>query len=195
MPDATLYHAAAFRKQGKRGADTTTELVVESLDWLAGNDVQVINLSFGGPRNLILELVISRLLDRRLVIVAAAGNGGKKGERTYPAAQEGVIAVTAIDARERLYRRATVGSFVDFSAPGVDIWAAAADGKGKYYSGTSFAAPFVAAIAAVHKDSPQDLSDRLRDSAVDLGEPGKDDRFGWGLVRFANSCAETELTP
>jgi subtilisin family serine protease len=68
------------------------------------------------------------------------GNGGKEAP-AYPAAHPDVIAVTAIDADARIYKKANRGEYIDLAAPGVDVWAAKAGGGGSYRSGTSFAVP------------------------------------------------------
>ena len=74
--------------------------------------------------------------------------------------------------------------------PGVDVWAADAQSdNGKYFSGTSFATPFVTAAMAAQlgqknkKISPRDAYTTLEKSAKDLGKAGKDPQFGWGLVQ------------
>jgi hypothetical protein len=194
LPNSTLYVAEAFESDAKRGSHwTTTELIVRALDWLAGEDVQVINMSFGGPRNLVVELVVHKLMHRGITIVAAAGNGGVDGPPMYPAAQYGVVAVTAVDQRNSLYRSATRGAYIDFAAPGVDIWTAVIpDGsrryRGRYQSGTSYAAPFVTGMVAVLNSTGHDAYEFLTDNAVDLGAAGKDQEFGWGLVQFPFDC-------
>lgn len=188
LPGARLYAANVFRARGKRDIDTTAEWVVLALDWLASQRVQVINLSLGGPRNLLLEVAVGKLLQRGVVIVAAAGNAGPKAAPIYPAAQKGVIAVTAVDAEYNVYPRANRGNYISLAAPGVDVWAAKPGGAGAYVSGTSYAVPFVtaslvAAKMAKPKSSWRALRTKLQRQARDLGPPGKDAVFGWGLVQ------------
>ena len=76
LPGARLYAANVFRERGKGNIDATAEWVILALDWLASQRVQIINLSLGGSRNLLLEVAVGRLLRRGIVIVAAAGNAG-----------------------------------------------------------------------------------------------------------------------
>jgi len=189
---ARLYAAAVFRKRGDDGADTDAELAVRALDWLAGERVAAVNLSFGGPRNRILEAAVLRMEQLGIEVVAAAGNGGAEAPPVYPAAQAGVVAVTAIDARLRPYVHANHGNYITFSAPGVDVWAAAPDGSGKYESGTSYAVPFATAIFAAARAAqpgagPDALEKGIQARAKDLGAPGRDPVFGWGLVQ-ATGC-------
>lgn len=193
MPGARLSAAAVFRRGGARGANTTAELVARGLDWLVGQKVDAVNLSFGGPRNQLLEAAILRVERSGVEVLAAAGNGGGDAPSVYPAAQPGVVAVTAVDAKLRPYARANRGDYIAFAAPGVDIWAAAPGGGGRYRSGTSFALPFATAIFAGAKEahagaSPKTLASLLEARARDLGAPGRDAVFGWGLLQAAG-CA------
>ncbi|MFK7815059.1 MAG: S8 family serine peptidase [Gammaproteobacteria bacterium] len=190
LPNATLYSASIFRLREKNKIDTSAELVITALDWLAGEDVKVINLSFGGPRNLILELVLSNLIVNGHTIVSAAGSLSKNGPPLYPAAQDGVFAVNAVDANQRLFNKATKGDYIDFSGPGVDIWVASPNGSGKYLSGSSFAAPFITAAAAIINKDSQEIYQELKQQVKDLGPHGKDSEYGWGLVNASKSCAE-----
>jgi len=189
---AQLYAAAVFRKRGDDGADTDAELAVRALDWLVGQKVAAVNLSFGGPRNRLLEAAVLRVEQLGIEVVAAAGNGGAGAPPVYPAAQEGVIAVTAVDARLQPYAHANRGDYIAFAAPGVDVWAAA-PGGGKYASGTSYAAPFATAVFAAAKAAQPAaasaaLEQALAARAKDLGAPGRDGIFGWGLIQATGGC-------
>ena len=193
MPGAALRAAQVFRLRGEHGADTTAELVVRALDWLAGQKVIAINLSFGGPRNQLVEAAIQRVEQLGVEVFAAAGNGGADAPPVYPAAQPGVVAVTAIDARLQPYAHANRGDYIAFAAPGVDVWAAAPGGGGKYESGTSYAVPFATAVFAAARVSQPAASNGalekvLEAGAKDLGAPGKDSTFGWGLIRAVGGC-------
>ena len=190
---ARLYAAAVFRKRGDDGADTDAELVVRALDWLVGQHVSALNLSFGGPRNRLVEAAVLRVEQLGVGVLAAAGNGGADAPPVYPAAQAGVVAVTALDARLQPYAHANRGDYIAFAAPGVDVWAAAPGGGGKYQSGTSYAVPFATAVFAAAKAAqpaaaPAALEQALAARAKDLGAPGKDGTFGWGLIQAAGGC-------
>jgi len=192
MPDVQLHVAAVFRSRNKE-VDTTAEWIVSALDWLVGEKVEVINLSLGGSRNLLVEAAVQRVLERGIVIVAAAGNGGADAAPVYPAAQPGVIAVTAVDANLKPYDRDNRGDYISYAAPGVDVWVAAPGGGGVYASGTSYAAPFVTAVIAEAKWSRPGIDrtelDKLLQSKVrDLGAPGRDKVYGWGLIQMPVEC-------
>ena len=128
-----------------------------------------------------------------MILVAAAGNGGKDAPPAYPAAHPDVIAVTAIDAEARIYKRANRGDYIDLAAPGVDVWAAKAGGGGSYRSGTSFAVPFVVAAIAIEQNAApgataHQLLAKLRAGAQDLGAKGHDPIYGDGLLAAPKSC-------
>jgi hypothetical protein len=193
VPAAKLFAATVFRLRDEEQVETTAELIVKALDWLIGQKVEVINLSLGGPRNLIVELALQQVLDKKITVVAAAGHNGTNapsGPKIYPAAQKGVLAITAIDANNKIYPKASQGSYIDFAAPGVDVWAASPGGTGAYRSGTSFAAPFLTGVIAQADLPATSLIKGLRKNALDLGESGKDPVFGWGLVRNTSRCSK-----
>ncbi len=193
LPRAHLFLAAVFRERAHDTADATAEQVALALNWLVGRGVSVIVLPLGGPRNLLIEAAVRRTLQRSIAITAAAGNGGPNAAPVYPAAQAGVIAVTAIDADGRVYTHANHGAYIDFAAPGVDLWVARPGGGAHYASGTSYATPFVgAALAVARERAPRGawapLVRNLAAHARDLGAHGRDPVYGWGLLR-THGCA------
>ena len=120
------------------------------------------------------------------------GNGRAKAKPAFPAAHPKVLSVTAIDQKLAPYSHANQGNYIDFAAPGVALWTAI-NGGGGLQSGTSFAAPFISAAVALKISggaSPDAASLRrvLRQIAKDLGTPGRDAVFGWGLVRVRPDC-------
>jgi subtilisin family serine protease len=75
----------------------------------------------------------------------------------------------------------------DIAAPGVDVRSAATDGTYRLESGTSMAAPHIVGVVALMREAAPDLAvDEIKqilyDTAVDLGAPGKDNNYGWGVV-------------
>jgi len=159
--------------------------MVQALDWMAASQVTVVSVSLAGPYNKLLDLAVNSALDQGVRIVAAVGNSGPRAEPQYPAAFPGVIAVTAIDARERIFRNAVRGPHVDLAAAGVDIFVPTGE-TGRFVSGTSVAAPLVAAsLAAQERLDPE----ALFVSARDLGPEGKDAVFGHGLLQASGVCS------
>jgi hypothetical protein len=201
VPEARLVAADAFHSDGNGNDRTDAVALVEAMRALADRGVEVMNLSLSGPPNEILERTVADLVGRGIIIVSAAGNNGPGGEPAYPAAYSGVIAVTAVDHDLELYPRATRGDYVQISAPGVDVWTAASVSGGRQMTGTSYAVPFVsAAIARLWAGSPTlappEVEAELFDEALDLGEPGRDPTYGWGLLRTGPHCSPVdEATP
>ncbi|MDZ7736089.1 MAG: S8 family serine peptidase [Gammaproteobacteria bacterium] len=186
VPGSRLYAASVFHEVNGEGI-TTSERVVLALDWLVGNEVEAINLSLAGNSSLILKLAVRRVHESGVRLVAAAGNDNRDTGPAYPAAYSQVIAVTAVDAEIMIYEKASHGDYIDFAAPGVDVWTAAASG-GRYVSGTSYAVPFVTAAVLLAALS------RLRQRARDLGKPGRDPVFGHGLLQFPRLPLRPPLT-
>ncbi|SDJ00996.1 S8 family serine peptidase [Lutimaribacter saemankumensis] len=192
LPNAELIAVEAFYR-GYYGDQADVFSLASAMDILLESGVNVINMSFSGPRNDVLEQIIQRAVDQNVAVVAAAGNGGPGAEPAYPAAFEPVLAVTAIDSDERAYRQANQGPYINFAAPGVRLWVAASISGGRLKSGTSYAAPFVTASLAVQRlRAPtlplQQTVAAMENCAKDLGEAGRDPVFGHGLVAAPGQC-------
>jgi subtilisin family serine protease len=161
--------------------------VVSGLAELAAAQARIINLSIVGPDNTVLAAVVRAVQARHVLLVAAAGNDGPNAPPLYPAAYPGVIAVTGVDARERVLAEAGSGEHISFAAPGADMLAAAPEGRFATVRGTSFAAPLVAGMLATglagRADADREqLLQRLAATAEDRGAKGRDRRYGLGLV-------------
>jgi subtilisin family serine protease len=144
-------------------------------------------VSVSGPPNPVIAKVIEAISRRGVVVVAAAGNDGPAAPPVFPGAYPQVVAVTAVDAQRRPYRYANRGAYVMFAAQGVDVRVPSSDGAAQTVSGTSFAAPLVAVEMARHLPEPtppaaQKALQAVTAAAIDLGAPGRDPVFGYGLV-------------
>lgn len=190
MPGATLYAASVFGVSGKGRVRSTTEDLIRAIDWLTANAVPVISMSFAGPKNILLEKIIKTASAKGFTFIAAVGNDGPNAEPRFPSAYASVVAVTAVDENSRIYRRAVTGAHVEFSAPGVRV--RAADDKNYAYAnftGSSFATPYVAALIAARMPEHDPASkagviDFYRKTATDLGQAGRDNIFGFGLITY-----------
>ena len=190
MPEATLYAASVFGVSGKGRVRSTTEDLIRAIDWLTANAVPVISMSFAGPKNILLEKIIKTASAKGFTFIAAVGNDGPNAEPRFPSAYASVVAVTAVDENSRIYRRAVTGAHVEFSAPGVRV--RAADDKNYAYAnftGSSFAAPYVAALIAARMPEHDPASkagviDFYRKNATDLGQAGRDNIYGFGLITY-----------
>lgn len=193
-PDANLYALKVLDKKG-RG---TTSSVVAAIDWAIQNKMDIINLSLATPEDdVILKEIIQKAYNSNMLIVAAAGNEehvtGLEENVGYPAKYDEVIAVTALNKDHSISKTSSVGAAIDFSAPGIAIVSTYPtkykDGSGyASMSGTSMAAPFVSAMAALYMEKYPDLSameirNLLQENAIDLGEPGRDAKYGYGMIQ------------
>lgn len=183
-PGSALYAADVFCGLPTGGAVDT---VAEALGWLLEERVPVINVSLVGPPNRLLERVVSEVLARGHLIVAAVGNDGPAAPPLYPAAWPGVIGVTAVDARQRVLVEAERGPQVKFAAPGADMAAAAPRQGYVLVRGTSFASPIVAGLLALELPSTEGAAAQravaaLAARALHQGAAGLDPVYGYGVV-------------
>jgi hypothetical protein len=131
---------------------------------------------------------ISYARSQGVVVVAAAGNyRAKRNPILYPAADPGVIAVAATDAKDKFASFSNAGTYVDIAAPGVDILSTVPNNGYAYYSGTSMASPHVAALAALlladrPSATPDQVEQAIEAGSVDLGPTGKDKDYGYGRI-------------
>jgi hypothetical protein len=186
--DARLYVADIYGGSPTGGSSAA---LARALGWLASTGVPVINISLVGPRNRIVEAIVESLAARGFLIVAAVGNDGPAAPPLYPAAYAGVIGVTGVDSHDRALVEAERGPQVMFAAPGIATAAAGPDGLTNV-RGTSFAAPIVAGLLAERARSLADSGAALaalRAEARDLGAPGRDDVYGYGLLNAPERVA------
>lgn len=131
------------------GGIGTTYDVVQAVEFARANGAHIINMSFGAPDKLDgLDKALSDAKDSA-VLVAAVGNFGSDGQKQYPADESFVLAVAALDDRGVKATFSNFGSLVDVAAPGVELSSTFPDNRYATWSGTSFAAPLVAATAAL----------------------------------------------
>lgn len=201
LPGAELIAVDAFQRSGGATDIASIYDLVRALDLLVQRDVRVINLSLTGPANALLETTVKAAAGRGVILVAAAGNDGPNAKPVYPAAYDDTIAVTAVDKGRNPYRRAVRGDHIDIAAPGVGVWTAASVTGARQKTGTSFAAPFVtAAVSLLISNNPglslEGLETKIRQFTDDIGEPGRDRVFGWGLLNATRLCeSEKENKP
>ena len=183
-PGSELFAADVYCGVPTGGA---VDAVAEAFSWLAREHVPVINVSLVGPANVMLENVVRLVVARGHVVVAAVGNDGPAAAALYPASYPDVVGVTAVDARRRVLLEACRGRQVKLSAPGADMSAASPAQSFALVRGTSFAAPIVAGLLAEEMHAPdvqaaQRAVADLESRAIDLGAPGVDPVYGYGLV-------------
>ena len=192
LPGASLKAANMFEKNKTGRVVGNALALLKAVNWLAGQRVHVINMSVAGADNEAIRVALKKAKGRRVVMIAAAGNWGREDRPAFPAAYKDVVAVTAVNKDRKIYGKANKGRYIDFAAPGVSVYTAVPSG-GRLQSGTSFAVPYISAIMAMSiskgtRKDPNALRKVVQESIVDLGSPGKDKTFGWGLVSSHLGC-------
>lgn len=109
---------------------------------------RVVTISLVGPASPVVARSVAAAQSRGVLIVAAVGNDGPAAPPSYPASYPGVLAVTAVDGRNRTLIEAGRALHLDSAAPGADMLARDARGRWVKVRGTSYAVPLVAARAA-----------------------------------------------
>jgi hypothetical protein len=147
--------------------------LAKGLDLALARNARIINMSLGGPQDQVLQKVVAAALAKSALIVAAAGNGGADAAPPFPAATPGVLAVTAVDARVRLYGEDTLGSFVSLGAPGVNVPVPVPqETYPGQLSGSSMAAAHASGIAALLlSKAPMATGEQLRSALESSARP------------------------
>ncbi|MDW8072283.1 MAG: S8 family serine peptidase, partial [Anaerolineae bacterium] len=204
---ATLMPVKVLDARGQGGFDAVARGVIFAAD----QGARVINLSLSGRKpSRLLQEAVQYAVDKGALVVAAAGNSG--GAVEYPAAYDPIIAVGAVDYRLQRARYSNFGSPLDLVAPGGDT-RTDANGDGlpdgilqetfqgdptrfalHNMEGTSMAAPHVSGVAALlFAFNPSATAAQVRQvleaTARDLGTPGFDENYGYGLVQAAAALA------
>jgi type VII secretion-associated serine protease mycosin len=184
-------------------------IVARGLRWAVDHGATVVNLSLGGlAHSDILAAALAYAAEKDVVVIACTGNlaqtVGGAPQVWYPAREPGVVAVTGLRGAtgsgqgagwldkttesngDELWSGSLTGPETVLSAPAANLVGARPGGYWKV-QGTSFAAPLVTGAAALVRSRYQGLSaanviNRLIGTAADLGTPGRDDRYGFGLV-------------
>lgn len=184
-PNVRIVVAKALNNRGQ----ANSPWIARAITWSIDMNVDVINLSLGETGNsLMIREAVNLALSKGVIIVAAAGNWGHDGSpRFYPAALPGVVAVASTDGFGNVSYFSNRGDYVDIAAEGSEIVSAGHDGGLKKLSGTSMAAPKVAAIMAEirhrHRDwSAQQVIDHVLGTSTDAGPNGPDGAYGHGIV-------------
>lgn len=161
--------------------------VAKGIRWAVDHGAKVINLSLGNyqPSSVLEEAI--RYADQHDVVLVAASGNDSTSQPSFPAAYPEVISVGAIDPDLSYALYSNYGDYVDVVAPGTNIASTFAGHRYAALSGTSMAAPHVAALAALIRSiNPRLTNDEVRrviiQSTVDLGDRGKDPYYGYGVI-------------
>jgi len=184
-PAADILPVKVLDPSGSGSSSNVANGIIWAVD---SGGADVINLSLGGPNpsNAMRQAIQHAVFDRGVPVIASAGNSGRCGQPSYPGAFPEVLAVGATDQSNGWASFSTTGPYVSITAPGVSILSTFPPNEYRAGSGTSFSAPYVAAAAAIVRArtgfTAGQVYARLTGTATDLGSPGWDPFFGWGLV-------------
>jgi thermitase len=179
---------------GPDGSGTVAD-VAACIRWVHDRGAKVISMSLGGPSSHTLAEAAKSAYARGgragSLLVAAAGNDGD-GTIEYPAGLDQVVSVAAIDGGDAVAPFSNENADVEIAAPGVDILSTRLGGGYVRMSGTSMATPHVAGAAALlwgltPTASAGTIRRRLDAAVDDLGAPGRDGAYGYGVVDLATS--------
>jgi serine protease len=165
-------------------------IVARGVRWAVDHGARVINLSLGGSGSSpALAAALDYAFAKDVVVVACTGNTSASTSSGvwYPAREPGVIAVAGMErSGDELWSGSITGPETVVTAPATQLVGARPAGYWRV-QGTSFAAPMVAATAALIRSrwptmSAGDVINRIVRTAKDRGAPGRDSVYGYGLV-------------
>jgi hypothetical protein len=164
--------------------------------WAANNGVRVVNISWSGGTNAVLEaagLYLKTNTAGILIMSAVDGSGLLNGPN-----QPDVYCISMTDSADN-FQDTMYGPYIDFAAPGYQIYSTTTGGGYATATGCSFAAPLVAGVVAwmfgVNPTlSPDDVIDILTNTAVELGPSGWNEYYGWGRIDFGAAAAAAVAT-
>ncbi len=183
-PSAYLYAIKVLSNDGSG----QWSWLMSGLYWMRtyyGCTFDVANMSLGADSApSAVESYINYAADNTLLVCAAGNSGGPVG---YPAKYAKCMAVSAIKSDNTIASWSCRGPEVELCAPGVDILSTLPGNSYGTLSGTSMAAPHVSGAAALcrgtHRGLDMDhIRNILKSTANDLGNPDKDDLYGYGMI-------------
>ena len=163
--------------------DDLANAIIHAVD----QGADILSNSWGGyGESLLIHDAVQYAYNHSVLVIAAAGNI-PRSYKSYPAAYDEVVAVTATDSDDSPARFTTFGDWVEVAAPGVNIYSTLPGNSYGSESGTSMACPHAAGVAAlIWSQFPNATRDwvraRLRYTADDLGDIGFDEYYGYGRI-------------
>jgi thermitase len=182
------------RALGADGSGTVADIAA-CMRWVHDKGAKVISMSLGGPPSETLAAAAKSAYARGgkagSLIVAAAGNDGD-ATISYPAGLAQVVSVAAIGPSDEVAPFSNENADVELAAAGVDVLSARRGGGYVRESGTSMATPHVSGAAALlwgaHPTATAAAIRAMLDTTVDdLGAPGRDPAYGFGVVDLAKA--------
>lgn len=192
-PQAEVYAVKVLNRWGSGDWSDITA----GIQWCADNGMHIASMSLGGGYSQTVADACDAAYGNNVLIVAAAGNSGPGVDTViYPAKRPSVIAVAATDENDIRASFSSTGPTVELAGPGVDIYSTVLRGRYGYKSGTSMACPHVSGTAALVKAANPGMNAssirlKLQQTAYDLGDAGRDEWYGYGLVDAEAATGET----
>lgn len=181
-------------KVSTKDRDASISDVIKAIEYAVDNGADIINMSLGtNDFSEALKTACDNAVEKGVIIVAAAGNDGSS-KLCYPAAYDSVIGVGSLTSDNLLAATSQYGESVYVTAPGAGVVSTDNVSNGyKRSSGTSFASPEAAALAAMAKSidgtmNQDSFKKLLQDTCTDLGETGHDSLYGYGMLNFEKAA-------
>ncbi|GHH88035.1 type VII secretion-associated serine protease [Streptomyces sulfonofaciens] len=189
-------------KQNDAQGDGNTTGLAQAITYAVHEGADVINISQDTADAVAPEASLEQAVEDAIrsgaVVVASAGNDGLGGnvKKTYPASYPGVLAVAASDRNNERAAFSQSSNEVGVAAPGVDMVSTVPKGGHCSDDGTSFSAPYVAAVAALikakHEDwTPKEVVAQIEQTA-ERSIAGRDRLVGWGVVDPVRALTEDD---
>ncbi|MBW7474088.1 S8 family serine peptidase [Paenibacillus oenotherae] len=166
---------------------------IDGIDWAIDNNMDIINMSLSGESySSAFEDACDAAYDNGILILAAAGNNSSNTSSDdpdrYPAAFDSVIAVANATSTDERNSSSNKGPHLELTGPGTSVYSTYNNNGYTYMTGTSMATPYAAGIAAQYMEqyptyTVAQIRAKLAETAQDLGAPGRDSSYGYGMVQ------------
>lgn len=174
--------------------------IVNGIIYAMEYGVDMINLSIGGDGDKsVYKSLMEKASNNGIAVLVAAGNDGKDVNSCTPANIKSSITISAVNKNDEFSSTfSNYGQQIDFAAPGEEILTTGIGGQKYLSSGTSFATPYATAAFANIKSvdyekSATDIYEMIKETAVDLGTEGWDEKYGYGRIDLSDLAVQYEM--
>lgn len=187
-----------------------SQSIARGIRYAADHGADIINMSLGGGFDPLIAQACKDVIQQGVFIICAAGNDGQRGGQNtvgWPARLPDTLAIASYNKDGRISDFSSRGPEVDAAFPGEDILSTWPNDAFRRISGTSMATPAACGLTALmlsysraHPEvrpvrNNSELLTLWRDHAQDMGDPGKDTSFGWGIPDAAGVVRGSLLAP